>query len=92
MCRANAKEKKFTDGSEEELYRKNCFKNKCGVVQNDATIKRKWHGDHVVLPTYVGCYNDSEQQHDLKNLIGTNIKVKTCFDRAKAYGYAYAGL
>lgn len=59
---------------------------------NEHTQKKKYHQDHVVLPKYVGCYKDQDDAHDLKVLIGTNLKIKTCFDRAKSYGYAYAGL
>jgi len=45
-----------------------------------------------VLPKYVGCYKDQNDGHDLKVLIGTNLKPKTCFDRARSYGYGYVGL
>ena len=57
------------------------------------TEKKDWHGEHIQFPKYVGCYDDADDNtRDLPFYIGSNLKIKTCFDRARSYGYAYVGL
>jgi hypothetical protein len=45
-----------------------------------------------ILPKYKGCFKDDSKDRDFLHLVGDNLDVKTCFDKAKKEGYNYVGL
>jgi len=44
------------------------------------------------MPEYKGCHKDDHMDRDFLHLIGTDLEVKDCFDKAKNKGYSYVGL
>ena len=45
-----------------------------------------------ILPKYKGCFKDDSKDRDFLHLVGDNLDVKKCFDKAKKEGYKYVGL
>ena len=45
-----------------------------------------------LVPPFIGCFKDDMLERDLKVFVGSDMKVKQCFDKAKSLGLPYAAL